>query len=111
MTKLQEDKLSGSPPGVSGVAEQQFFDADRASHEYKMRGLEIGWIGRPFGGGAEKSSNIAMLTIFICLFVAALLCYHYDLLKQSEIFSKLVSPFLNIATLALGYLFGSSKKK
>ena len=75
-----------------------------------MRKLEIGWIGYPFGGGAEKANNVAMLTIFLCLAIAVGVCWRADLAKNADLFGKLVSPFLSIVTLALGYLFGSGKK-
>lgn len=107
---LQEDTPGASPGGVTGDKEAHFFDQERARHAFRMRKLEIGWVGWPFGGGAEKSANIAMLTIFICLAIAGAICYHVDLVKNPDLFSKIVSPFLSIITLALGYIFGSSNK-
>ena len=75
---FKEDTPGQSPPNVSGQAEKTFFDTERARHEHKMRQLDLGWIGAPFGGGAEKSGNIAIVTIVCCLAVSLLIALRVD---------------------------------
>lgn len=107
---FQEDVPGQSPLNVSGEAEKTWFDTERAGHEHKMRQLELGWIGRPFGGGAEKSANIAIVTIILCLGISWIIASQLKVATQADLLSKLVSPFLSLVTLALGYRFGSGKK-
>jgi hypothetical protein len=108
---LTEDAPGSQSSPISGAAEKEFFNMDQASHEHKMRQLELGWIGRPFGGGAEKAGNIAILTIGICLTVSLVIACRADVAKDSELLIKDLSPFLSIVTLALGYIFGAGKAK
>ena len=70
----------------------------------------MGWLGRPFGGGADKQANIAIFVIVVCLCVAALVFWRVDPTAHSDLVIKYITPFLSIVTLALGYIFGSNKK-
>jgi hypothetical protein len=107
---LKEDILGPSPPNVSGTAEKAFFDSDRAAHEHNMRKLELGYVGLIFGGGSEKSGNIALITIIIVFLLLLFIFYRIGVAANGDLLIKIASPLLSIITLALGYLFGSSRK-
>ncbi|SRR5579871_6545546 len=75
------------------------------AHSSREKAMEMGWIGRFFGGAAEKPGNIAGAALFLSFaFLAAILFWG----PNSPDFPKheAVTLFGGIITGALGFLFG-----
>ncbi len=97
----------GPVPGISGQKEDALFAASAKRHELDLLKQEMGWLGKIFGGGASAPTNIggfALLAAF--LFVGVSFCF-----PGSPELNDARKWAYTIATGALGYLFGSAKRK
>ena len=101
------EPIGGSVPGVSGQKENDSFAADAKRHELDLLKQEMGLLGKLFGGSTAAPTNIGGLALLgSFLFIVAT-------------FYMPTSPDLNdarkwaytLASGALGYLFGSAKKR
>jgi hypothetical protein len=74
-------------------------------HQYRTQQAELGWIGKLIGCNAEKPGNISFITIILSLIIIVV-----SVCAGSAHFEKVLTVFISVITLALGYLFGSNKK-
>lgn len=83
----------------------------RNNHATRMHGMQRGIIGWCVGSGPEKAGNVATLSIVACFAIIAAGFFKFDFAKEFDSFLKLVTIFLGIVGLALGYLFGAKENK
>lgn len=100
-------------PEATGAAEQErarVFRSTDPEGVLKERKLELGWIGRIFGGKEEKAGNIAVAAI-IMAFLMVVAVFMIDALMESAIsYSQVVvTGGISIITAALGYVCGVDK--
>ena len=100
----EAQKVPVSPPRGDTTE----LDVFKLEHEERTQQATIGFIGKWFGAGAEKSGNIsAIIALFVLLYLFGLTRYFHG----HENFMDLVSSAFSILTLILGYLFGSSSHR
>lgn len=78
-----------------------------AETQHTARKMEMGWVGRLFGGATEKPGNIAGAVIVLSMMMIAVASFwppNDPQFPRRELFTL----FGGLATLALGYLFGRS---
>ena len=78
-----------------------------AETQHTSRKMEMGWIGRFFGGATEKPGNIAGAVIVLSIAMIAMASFASPGDQQFPR-RELFTLFGGLATLALGYLFGRS---
>ena len=97
----------GSVPGVSGQKENDSFENDAKRHELDLLKQEMGVLGKFFGGANAAPTNIGGLALVICfLFLGVSF-----LLPASSDLNDARKWVYGLGSGALGYLFGSAKKK
>ena len=104
--------VKASAPEATGAAKQerQVFQHTDPESYLRERKLDLGWIGRIFGGKEEKAGNIAVAAIVMAfLMVVAMLVI--DARTESDIpYSQVVvTGGISIITAALGYVCGVDK--
>src|ERR1700704_5491449 len=76
-TPVSVDRISTLPPVEVPDADGQGLakkEAEALAHEQEYFRKELGWLGKPFGGRAEKPGNISALVIVFC-FLAMFVVY------------------------------------
>ncbi len=76
-------------------------------HQLATQKVEVGWLGRIFGRGAEKHGNIAGAAIGLG-FLAIMILVFWAPSDERVPFGELITLFATIITLALGFLIGKS---
>ncbi|MBP6897310.1 MAG: hypothetical protein KBC94_23080 [Pseudacidovorax sp.] len=91
---------------ASASAEQEARFYDEAGRQYALQQNRqaMGWLGKFWGSGGA-STNIAGLVAFVALAI-----YVASMVFSPPDASNIRSGMLALATAALGYIFGSSKK-
>jgi hypothetical protein len=101
--KTEDIRLTQPEPTVPderAKKEEAFYD-----HQYRTQQAELGAIGRFIGCNSEKPGNISFIVLLLCLIVICLAMFF-----ELQHFEKILTAFVSVITLALGYLFGSSTK-
>lgn len=95
---------------ASEAAEERFFGrTGDPEYDLKKRRLDLGWIGRIFGGKEEKAGNIAVAAI-IMAFVMVFAMFLVDAYVKSVPYGQVVvTGGISIITAALGYVCGVEK--
>ena len=109
------ETISTLPPVAVPDADDQALarkEAEALAHEQEYFRKELGWLGKPFGGRAEKPGNISALVIVLC-FVAMFIIYVWPpsaTLGPVMTVERIYSSLISVVTLILGYLFGSNER-
>jgi len=90
---------------LSGKNEEALF-----AHERERFKKELGWLGMPFGGRAEKPGNISALVVVLCFAGLAFVYYAPPTAASGVTLDRLFGGLTSIITLVLGYLFGSNDR-
>ena len=96
-SKIFSDRLKA---GKEDFGEEASSDTREAIEEHHM-----GWLGRFWGGGKEKTGNITGAVLFLS-FLSLLLFMFFDVSVDKDLLRYAVSGVISIITLSLGYLFG-----
>lgn len=86
-------------------------DKDLAAHVIngeqakQQLGMKMGWIGRIFGGGDEKSGNIAGFVLVASLIAVIFLLWLSVKYPQAQL-SQAITGFFTVITTTVGYIFG-----
>lgn len=110
---LREDEPGRSPPNVSGGREEDFFNKDAASHDERMKRLEMGWLGRAIGVTPHIATHIACLSIFagIVLCIACLAgAYVTSVSSTADFLKAFAERSLAFSAAALAFVFGRTVK-
>ena len=67
--------------------------------------MEMGLIGKIFGGGSEKTGNIAAACLILCFILLVLVLWTLPDTTSAPKY-EIVTALIGIITLTLGYLFG-----
>ncbi|MBD8598728.1 hypothetical protein [Pseudomonas sp. CFBP 8772] len=97
---------SAGTVGVSGKQEEAFFDRGRREHEIRQNELNLGWLGK-FWGGSSAASNVAgLVAITTILMIFVTLCFEStpEITDTRKLLFGLVGS-------ALSFLFGAATKK
>ena len=94
----------------SAKQESQFFRHSDPETYLRERKLDMGWLGRVFGGKDEKAGNVAVAAI-LTAFVMVISMTIIDACVDTEIpYSQVVvTGGISIITAALGYVCGVDK--
>ena len=94
----------------SAKQESQFFRHSDPETYLRERKLDLGWLGRVFGGKDEKAGNVAIAAILMA-FVMVISMTIIDACVKAEIpYSQVVvTGGISIITAALGYVCGVDK--
>jgi len=101
------EQTGGSAPGISGQKESEAFAAAAKRHELDILKQEMGVLGKFFGAATTAPTNIGGLALFGA-FIFIVLSFF---LANSPELNDARKWAYTLATGALGYLFGSAKKK
>lgn len=78
--------------------------------QHTTRKMELGWIGKIFGGGVEKNGNIAGIVLLLS-FLAVMTLLVFSALYPEAKLSEAVGAFFGIITTTVGYIFGKNSKE
>ncbi len=78
--------------------------------QHTTRKMELGLVGKLFGGGLEKSGNIAGI-ILLCSFLAVMTLLVLSAIYPEAKFSEATAGFFGIITTTVGYMFGKNSKE
>ena len=80
--------------------------------KYAQKTLETeqGTLGKLIGSRNEKAGNVAFIVLLFCFIVIVVLFVRLDIKEHFDKLLELLTVFLGIITLILGYLFGSAGK-
>lgn len=105
------EEISSAPPEPKtkpkGLAKKEL---DTLAHEAQQFKDELGWLGKPFGGRAEKPGNISALVIVLCFISMVIVYLCPPKAEHGVTFERLFGALTSIVTLILGYLFGSNER-
>jgi ABC-type multidrug transport system permease subunit len=81
-------------------------------HAQATQKNDLGWVGVVLGSRSEKPGNVAAIVILFCFILIGVGFFMTDVRSggSGELFFKLLAALLGPVGLALGYLFGSSKR-
>ena len=90
--------------------ESKVFQHSDPESYLRERQLDLGWIGRVFGGKEEKAGNVAVAAIMMA-FIMVVAMFVIDAFVDGEIpYSQVVvTGGISIITAALGYVCGVDK--
>lgn len=105
------DKITTAPIEVPNagdltVAKQE----SEFLHQQEYFKKELGWLGKPFGGRAEKPGNISALVVVLCFTGMGLVFFFPKLLGEGFSVKDAWQSLMSVVTLILGYLFGSNDR-
>ena len=88
--------------------ESQFFRHSDPESHLRERRLDLGWIGRVFGGKEEKAGNVAVAAIFLAFVMVITMTIIDASVADAKIpYSQVVvTGGISIITAALGYVCG-----
>ena len=113
ITKMHKDvdSTETSKQTTQGQPEER-----REEDKYLADKMELGWIGKIWGGGKEKAGNIAGIAVSVSLLllgaVIAVIVFS-KMLDSSNIavLREVFTVVTSILTLSLGYLFGQGSSQ
>ncbi|WP_457814156.1 hypothetical protein U8C43_23875 [Sinorhizobium meliloti] len=73
--------------------------------QHTTRKMELGLMGKLFGGGSEKNGNIAA-TVLLASFVAIMTLLVLSAVYPTASLSQPIAGFFGIITTTVGYIFG-----
>ena len=88
----------------------QVFQHTEPESYLKERSLDLGWIGRIFGGKEEKAGNIAIAAIIMAFLMVTAMFVIDAFVEPAISYSQVVvTGGISIITAALGYVCGVDK--
>lgn len=73
--------------------------------QHTTRKMEMGLLGKLFGGGSEKNGNIAGFVLIISFGALGLIAYLVPSLVE-QYAREIVTAIFSLITLTVGYIFG-----
>ena len=74
-------------------------------------GMKMGWLGRIFGGGDEKSGNIAGFVLVFSFIAVVFLLWMSAAYPQARGITEAIAGFFTIITTTVGYIFGKKSSE
>jgi hypothetical protein len=99
------EEISTAPAAVTPQQENLFFANSARQHQIDLQKLELGFLGKFFGGGAKAGTNIAGFTAGV-----AFVLFAVTFLIKGDDMATVRSGLLSVITSAMGYIFGASRK-
>lgn len=101
----ESEQISNAPAAVTAQQEDRFFANGARQHQIELQKLELGFLGKFFGGGAKAGTNIAGFTAGV-----AFVLFAVTFLINGAEMTTVRSGLLSVITSAMGYIFGASRK-
>jgi hypothetical protein len=105
-----EDARRAAPRVVEPDEKAAKEDSSLYAHQQATQRASLGAIGWFLGASGEKPGNVAAIVILFCFAIIAWAYGTTNFTTDGESFFKLLAAMLGPIGLALGYLFGSSKR-
>lgn len=110
-----DEEVKTATAGYKEAAEAVKEERDAYKHsnpegQIRQQTLELGWIGRVFGGGKEKAGNIAVTAIMLGFVLVIAIVIADSLADKNIPYSQvIVTGGVGIITASLGYVYGVNK--